>query len=235
MTKKNKTKTNSAKKVDALMKDVNKALKPAVVPTNDPSGKSDSPTTDAVPKLSKRDRELLWKCTEKDCPECGVYLDNNLSSFDEVLKAMNGDMDKALKAQRNEFECLECGHGWGPVMGEKAEDKKSEHKSPLQKLAEDKKELAPTKLISKKTGEPVKQYTNPSTVDKPVGRVHAIAEAMLEKDPAARRKDIVAACVEIGINIHTAKTQVQVYLKGLKDDAAARLAEAVTTKEVAVA
>ena len=193
-----------------------------------------------------------------NCPGCGVDLDNNLSTFAEVLAGVKGDMSRALKLQQNEFECLECDHKWGKVMGSQPKSA-GETKSPLQKIAESSDKviiagLSPDEIakaavkagletpagetpipISKKTGIAVKQYTNPSTVDKPVGRVHEIAAEMLAADPAARRKDIVAACVALGINIHTAKTQVQVYLKGLKDDLAAKLAASVEATEAATA
>lgn len=46
---------------------------------------------------------------------------------------------------------------------------------------------------------------NKSTVASPVGRVWAIADSM----PGAKRKDIVAACVEQGIAFFTARTQYQ--------------------------
>ncbi len=39
----------------------------------------------------------------------------------------------------------------------------------------------------------------------PVARVWQLASSM----PRAKRKDVVAACVNAGVNIHTAKTQYQ--------------------------
>lgn len=201
------------------------------------------------------------------CPNCEVDLENNLSTFAEVLKAVGDIKEKALTLQQKEFACLECDHEWGDEMGTPPAATTTTE-TPMQKIAAAGKSETPVTMqdaveavdginkselktddqlaasltdggavvvISAKTGQPVKQYQNPSTVAKPVGRVHEIAADMIEADPATRRKDIIAACVAIGINIHTAKTQVQVYLKGLKDDAAAKLAASLTTKKAASA
>lgn len=207
MTKKSNKKNNSAAKKSNSAKKVNKLMK----------------------DVSK----ALAPVTPTNCPHCNVDLDNNLSTFAEVLKEVGGITERALKLQQKQFACLECDHEWGDEMGPKVEPKVEAGKSAIEKDIEA--EADKPIVISKKTGEAVKQYTNHSTVEKPVGKVHALAQEMLGADPAARRKDIVAACVEIGINIHTAKTQVQVYLKGRKDDAAAKLAASVGNKETASA
>ncbi len=51
-----------------------------------------------------------------------------------------------------------------------------------------------------------------STIDKPVARVRAICQDNL----GAKRKELVAICQEAGVNLNTAKTQVQKFLKKLK-------------------
>jgi hypothetical protein len=48
-----------------------------------------------------------------------------------------------------------------------------------------------------------------STIPNPVKNVHDICNSM----PDARRKDVVAACVEQGIALNTARTQYQVWFK----------------------
>jgi hypothetical protein len=48
-----------------------------------------------------------------------------------------------------------------------------------------------------------------STCEKPVALVHRIAQDMIETDPAVTRKTVVAACIEAGVNKHTAATQYQ--------------------------
>lgn len=48
---------------------------------------------------------------------------------------------------------------------------------------------------------------NKSACDSPVKRVFQIADSMQGK----KRSEIIAACVEAGVNIHTAKTQYQIY------------------------
>jgi hypothetical protein len=52
---------------------------------------------------------------------------------------------------------------------------------------------------------PVVKARNASTVESPVKRVWAIADSM----PDAKRKDVIAACVEQGIAFYTARTQYQ--------------------------
>ncbi|EPO7782775.1 hypothetical protein ACIUZC_21995 [Pseudomonas aeruginosa] len=52
---------------------------------------------------------------------------------------------------------------------------------------------------------PVVKARNASTVESPVKRVWAIADSM----PDAKRKDVIAACVEEGIAFFTARTQYQ--------------------------
>jgi uncharacterized protein (DUF779 family) len=51
----------------------------------------------------------------------------------------------------------------------------------------------------------VAKARNASTVESPVKRVWAIADSM----PDAKRKDVIAACVEQGIAFYTARTQYQ--------------------------
>jgi hypothetical protein len=52
---------------------------------------------------------------------------------------------------------------------------------------------------------PVVKTRNASTVESPVKRVWAIADSM----PDAKRKDVIAACIEEGIAFFTARTQYQ--------------------------
>jgi hypothetical protein len=52
---------------------------------------------------------------------------------------------------------------------------------------------------------PVAKERKASTVEKPTRKVWEIADSM----PGAKRKDIIAACVEQGIAFFTARTQYQ--------------------------
>lgn len=64
---------------------------------------------------------------------------------------------------------------------------------------------------------------NQSSIEKPVAAVHRITNEMRDADPAARRKDIIAACEEAGIAFYTARTQVQIALKKREEAEAARI------------
>jgi len=57
---------------------------------------------------------------------------------------------------------------------------------------------------------------NKSSCESPVLKVLTIADDM----KGAQRKDVIAACVNAGVNIHTAKTQYQRWKEAQKADAA---------------
>ena len=57
-----------------------------------------------------------------------------------------------------------------------------------------------------------------STIQSPVKVVWAVCEEM----KSAARKDVVAECMRRGVNVHTAKTQYQRFLKATKSPPAAQ-------------
>lgn len=63
----------------------------------------------------------------------------------------------------------------------------------------------PEEVQQEEAPAPVVKTRNASTVESPVKRVWAIADSM----PEAKRKDVIAACVEEGITFFTARTQYQ--------------------------
>lgn len=60
-----------------------------------------------------------------------------------------------------------------------------------------------------------------STVQNPVKLVHKISAEMHAADPNVSRKAVIAACEQVGIATHTAKTQYQVWRTAARNDAAA--------------
>ncbi len=104
--------------------------------------------------------------------------------------------------------------------------------TPVKKAAKPKKTPAAKKKAAKKAKEApqletnaaeapkVKRvYENHSSVGSPVSVVHSICEEM---GMNAKRKDVLAACEKAGVTYYTARTQIQVWRKGMKDDAAAK-------------
>lgn len=63
---------------------------------------------------------------------------------------------------------------------------------------------------------PVVPVVHTSTIKSPVKAVHAICAAILAAEPKSSRGVLIAQCVAAGIATATARTQVQVYLKGNK-------------------
>lgn len=63
----------------------------------------------------------------------------------------------------------------------------------------------PKMTFSDGTNEVVKLKTRSSSVDNPCLVVFETADAM----PGAKRKDVIAACVEKGVAFYTARTQYQ--------------------------
>lgn len=57
-----------------------------------------------------------------------------------------------------------------------------------------------------------------SSIESPCFVVWDTAEKMLKKDPDARRKDIIAACVGKGVAFYTARTQFQLFKQSLAND-----------------
>lgn len=72
-----------------------------------------------------------------------------------------------------------------------------------------------------------------STVQNPVKLVHKISAEMHAADPNVSRKAVIAACEQVGIATHTAKTQYQVWRTAARNDAAAA-ARTLPTTPVAV-
>lgn len=60
---------------------------------------------------------------------------------------------------------------------------------------------------------PVVKERQASTVEKPTRKVWEIADSM----PGAKRKDIIAACVEQGIAFFTARTQYQKWMQASRE------------------
>ena len=57
-----------------------------------------------------------------------------------------------------------------------------------------------------------------SSIESPCFVVWDTAEKMLKKDPEARRKDIIAACVGKGVAYYTARTQFQLFKQSLANE-----------------
>lgn len=56
----------------------------------------------------------------------------------------------------------------------------------------------------------------PATALKPCAEVRRICAEMLAANPETKRSEIVAACLAIGINKHTAQTQIQKFKSAQK-------------------
>lgn len=95
----------------------------------------------------------------------------------------------AYTNEEYEYACLGCGGEFGPAI-------KSKAKSKPKAQAKD---------------------TDHSTVLKPTKLVWDIAEKMKAKNSDARRKDVIAACVEAGVALNTARTQYQLWFTATKN------------------
>lgn len=69
-------------------------------------------------------------------------------------------------------------------------------------------ELAKTEVAPTKT-ERFPNRVRKSIIQSPTKTVWVIADALMESDPATRRKDIMNACLAQGIAFYTARTQIQ--------------------------
>lgn len=87
---------------------------------------------------------------------------------------------KTVKHDKFEYECLACGGEFGPAIVE-------------------------AKHVAGKANHFKIEIKNESTTERPCKSVWAIADEM----KGARRKDVIAACVEKGIAYNTARTQYQ--------------------------
>lgn len=98
---------------------------------------------------------------------------------------------KRVKHTAFEYECLGCGEEFGPAISTKA---------------------------AKTTGTRA-PVVNKSSCESPVKTVWRIADEMLKANPAAKRKDIIAACEAAGVAYYTARTQYQHYHNAVKASA----------------
>lgn len=132
--------------------------------------------------VSEEDENLILSCGHSNCPHCEIHLSNGLSDFDGMVER-HGSEAKAFKdGQQHEWMCLGCNGQWGAAIEVKG---------------------------TKPRGEPLRHYTNKSTIDGAVAAMWALCEEM----PGARRKDVIAAAVEKGIAFYTARTQYQKWFK----------------------
>lgn len=93
-----------------------------------------------------------------------------------------------------DFELIEVDrqHGYRVMLGNTVTEEQKELTAPIAGTVED---ATPAESMPR----------NKSSVANPVQQVWAVADAM----PEAKRKDIIAACVEQGIAFFTARTQYQ--------------------------
>lgn len=133
---------------------------------------------------SEEDENLILACGHSNCPSCGIHLSNGLMDFDTVADS-TGSEKAAFAEQQNEWSCMGCGAQWGKVIVLKG---------------------------TKARGEPLRHYTNKSTVDGAVALCRSIYAGL----PDARRKDAIAAAVEQGVAFYTARTQYQKWFQAQK-------------------
>lgn len=134
--------------------------------------------------VTEEDENLILACGHSHCPECGIHLSNGLLDFDS-LEDQHG-AKKAYSMQKHQWSCMGCNAEWGtPVEAPKG---------------------------SKSRGEPIRHYTNKSTVEGAVALCHTIYNA----NPDARRKDAIQLAVDAGVAFYTARTQYQKWFKAAK-------------------
>lgn len=133
------------------------------------------------------DADLAATCGYSHCPACEIHLSNGVMDYDSLVDRL-GEKD-ARKLQTHAWSCMGCNAEWGD-------------------------EIAPTS--GKGRSEPLRHYTNKSTVDGAVQVVWDLCAAM----PDARRKDVIAAAVEKGVAFYTARTQYQKWFKAQKSNKA---------------
>src|SRR5574343_346636 len=71
--------------------------------------------------------------------------------------------------------------------------------------------------IEKPAKGPKPDVKHKSDIELPTKRVWHIADEMKAKDPAVRRKDVIAECVRQGVAFYTARTQYQQWLQVQKE------------------
>lgn len=74
-------------------------------------------------------------------------------------------------------------------------------------------EVAPVKVK-----EPKPEIRRESTMKGAVLRVFQVCDAVLAANPAARRRDLMAACLAEGIAYYTARTRIQQYIQAHRND-----------------
>ena len=79
------------------------------------------------------------------------------------------------------------------------------------------------KVASKKI-----EIVHQSTIERPCKMVFQIADEMLATRPNAKRKDILAVCVEYGIAYYTARTQYQSWLQVRKEMTEREIAQLIS-------
>lgn len=131
--------------------------------------------------MTEEDENLVLACGHSHCPHCGIHLSNGLLDFDSLVDT-RGSEKEAYKLQKHEWACMGCNGEWGKEIP------------------------APT---SKGRKEPLRHYSNKSSVEGAVNVSHEIFNSM----PEARRKDAIAAAVEAGVTFYTARTQYQKWFK----------------------
>ena len=147
-------------------------------------------------RAAEEDKFFIDATGYSHCPECGIHLSNGYTDFEGTVESM-GSRAKAFEAQKHEFSCLGCGGEWGEEIAAPAPRK------------------APA---SRQSGE--RDRSDPELV-RPTKMVWEIAEKMKAAaaaagEPAPKRKEVVAACIEAGIAAGTSRTQYQHWFKASK-------------------
>lgn len=160
---------------------------PIEAPDADDSKKSDGDDELSTLNLSHAD----------NCPDCGISLENGICDYEHLVDVQGAEL--AATMQKRENACMACNFEWGPLVQHGTQ-------RPTPQARADKK--ADAELVNV---DPLKPRM--STIVLPTKKVWDIADKM----PGAKRKDVIAACVQAGIAYGTARTQYQHWFKCTND------------------
>jgi hypothetical protein len=131
-----------------------------------------------------------------DCPSCGIHLSNGVLDFDgfeEDKIAEHGKVKGKLLAyelQQHEWACMACNAEWGKAID------------------------APRGAKAAKAPKVKAEGSNRSPYLKSdVADPRAVVFSLADASPDAKRKDIVAKAIEMGVTPNTANAQYQVWRK----------------------
>lgn len=144
------------------------------------------------------------------------------------IAAAKACQESCVKADAQETQPDENdGPGEGIMADRHEEDIQPEANAPLEGPAEPFRDPtipsrpAPTTLPAHNSISQAKDISRTSSVANPCLAVWTKADEMFAQNPHTRRKDVIAACVTMGIAFYTARTQYQQWLTVNKDKIAA--------------